>query len=48
MASEDTKKTFISQGAEVDYMGPAEFGKFVPVETAKWDAVVKKTGVRTN
>jgi tripartite-type tricarboxylate transporter receptor subunit TctC len=48
LATEDAKKTFISQGAEVDYLGPAEFGKFVIAETAKWDAVVKRTGVRTN
>jgi tripartite-type tricarboxylate transporter receptor subunit TctC len=47
-ASEETKRTFISQGAEVDYSGPAEFGRFVSAETAKWEAVVKKTGVRTN
>jgi tripartite-type tricarboxylate transporter receptor subunit TctC len=47
-ASEETKRTFISQGAEADYSGPAEFGRFVSAETAKWDAVVKKTGVRSN
>lgn len=48
MASEETKKTFISQGAEVEYLGPVEFGKFVLAETAKWGAVVKKTGIRSN
>jgi tripartite-type tricarboxylate transporter receptor subunit TctC len=46
MALDETKKTFFSQGVEVDYMGLAEFAKFLSAETIKWGAVVKKVGVR--
>ena len=28
LASDEVKKQFLNQGAEVDYLGPAEFGQF--------------------
>lgn len=46
LASAETQKTFLSQGAETDYVGPVEFGKFIAAETTKWAMVVKKAGVR--
>jgi tripartite-type tricarboxylate transporter receptor subunit TctC len=46
LASGETKKTFFSQGVEVDYMGPVEFATFLSAETVKWGAVVKRVGVR--
>ena len=42
----EIKKIFVSQGAVVDHAGPAEFGKFLAVEQAKWAEVVKKARVR--
>ena len=46
MALPETQKTFIAQGAEVDYMGAAEFGRFIAAESSKWETVVKRAGVR--
>ncbi len=46
MASPDTHKIFLAQGADLDYMGSAEFGKYLLAETAKWEMVVKRAGVR--
>ena len=46
MASADTQKTFLDQGADPDYMGAAEFGTYLAAESDKWEMVVKKAGVR--
>jgi tripartite-type tricarboxylate transporter receptor subunit TctC len=46
MASAETQKIFLSQGADLDYMGAAEFSKYMGAESAKWEMVVKKAGVR--
>lgn len=39
--AEDTKKAYESQGAEADWLGPAEFAKYLVTETAKWGKVIK-------
>jgi len=44
--AEDTKKTFEAQGAEADWLGPAEFTKFIATETAKWGKVIKEGNIR--
>jgi tripartite-type tricarboxylate transporter receptor subunit TctC len=41
----ETKKLFLAQGVEVDHMGPAEFGKFVDADTAKYGTVIKQAGI---
>lgn len=46
MNAEDTKKTFDSQGAEIDLRTPAEFGKFMEEEIAKWAKVVAAAGIK--
>jgi len=43
--SAETKKRFESEGAEAVQMNPAEFGKHVADETAKWARVVKEAGI---
>jgi tripartite-type tricarboxylate transporter receptor subunit TctC len=44
--SEDTKKVFEAQGAEADWLGPAEFVKYIGTETAKWGKVIKEGNIR--
>jgi tripartite-type tricarboxylate transporter receptor subunit TctC len=44
--SEDMKKRLMKEGVEVEYMGPAEFGKFVEQDIIKWTAVVKKANIK--
>jgi len=46
LSSAETQKRFLDQGAEVDEMGPAEFGPFIAAETAKWARVVKEAGIK--
>ena len=45
-ATAETKKRLLDQGAEVDYLGPAEFGPFVAAETAKWARVVSQGNIK--
>jgi tripartite-type tricarboxylate transporter receptor subunit TctC len=45
LTSEETKKMFLNEGAEVDHLGPAEFGRFIAAETAKWGRVVKEANI---
>lgn len=44
--SEDTKKTLEGYGAEADLMGPAEFSKYLQVETLKWEKVIKEGNIK--
>jgi tripartite-type tricarboxylate transporter receptor subunit TctC len=44
--SPEIQKMFQDQGAELDYLGPAEFGKFIAAETAKWARVVKEANIK--
>jgi tripartite-type tricarboxylate transporter receptor subunit TctC len=46
VASDDMTKRFLNEGAEVDYLGPADFGVFLERETAKWTNVVKKADIK--
>jgi tripartite-type tricarboxylate transporter receptor subunit TctC len=46
LASEETRKSLENQGVEVDLMGPAEFGKFIEAEIAKWAKVVKDGNIK--
>ncbi|MEI7670751.1 MAG: tripartite tricarboxylate transporter substrate binding protein [Deltaproteobacteria bacterium] len=46
LASDEAKKDLENQGADVDLLGPAEFGKFIEAEIAKWGKVVKAGNIR--
>ena len=46
MRSPDMQKRFESQGAETATMTPAELGKYIKTETAKWSKVVKQAGIK--
>lgn len=46
LASEETKKSLENQGVEMDLNGPAEFGKFIEAEIAKWGKVVKEGNIQ--
>jgi tripartite-type tricarboxylate transporter receptor subunit TctC len=44
--SEQTKKQFETEGAEIVQMGSAEFGTFIASEIKKWERVVKESGIK--
>ncbi|HLH98294.1 MAG TPA: tripartite tricarboxylate transporter substrate binding protein [Xanthobacteraceae bacterium] len=44
--SEQTKKQFAVEGADVVQMSSAEFGTFIENETKKWERVVKESGIK--
>ena len=46
LSSADVQKLFLTEGAEVDHLGPAEFGPFIARETAKWARVVKEANIK--
>ena len=46
LTSPDVLKQFEIEGAETIKMGPAEFGKFIEAEMAKWERVVKEGGIK--
>ena len=46
LTQEDVKKRLVSEGADIDYQGPAEYHRFVIEEINRWTGVVKKAKVR--
>ena len=44
--SEQTKKQFATEGAEIVQMSSAEFGAFMASEIKKWERVVKEAGIK--
>ena len=46
LALDEVKKMFLNDGAEVDYLGPAEFGTFLEREMAQWARVIKKANIK--
>lgn len=46
MKMPDIIKTFESQGAEQDLLGPEAFAKFMESETAKWGKVIKQGNIK--
>ncbi len=46
LSSAETQKVFGDQGAEVDKLGPAEFGPYITAETAKWGKVIKEANIK--
>ncbi len=45
VTSAETRKRLEAEGAEALSMEPAEFGRFIQAETAKWSKVVKEAGI---
>jgi len=46
LTSDEVKKLFQNEGADVDYLGPAEFGPFIGREITKWSKVVKEANIK--
>jgi tripartite-type tricarboxylate transporter receptor subunit TctC len=46
LASDETRKSLENHGVEADLLGPAEFGKFIEAEIAKWARVVKEGNIK--
>src|SRR3990167_1848273 len=46
LSSAETQKVFGDQGAEVDKLGPAEFGPYIAAETAKWGKVIREANIK--
>jgi tripartite-type tricarboxylate transporter receptor subunit TctC len=46
LASDEVKKLFLNEGAEVDYLGPSEFGPFTAGEITKWGKVVREANIK--
>jgi tripartite-type tricarboxylate transporter receptor subunit TctC len=44
--SDEVKKHFASEGAQVVQMSPPEFGGFIEKEMKKWERVVKEGGIK--
>ncbi len=46
LASAEVKALFQKEGADADYLAPAEFGPFIEKEIAKWAKVVKEANIK--
>jgi len=46
LASDDTRKRFLAAGAEIDYLGPAEFDAFSRRELELWANLIRKASIR--
>jgi tripartite-type tricarboxylate transporter receptor subunit TctC len=44
--SPEVQKLFLKEGAEVDYLGPAQFGPYIAGEIPKWTKVVKEANIK--
>jgi tripartite-type tricarboxylate transporter receptor subunit TctC len=46
LKSEEMKKILEEQGQDLILLGPADFGKFMATETAKWEKVIKQANIK--
>lgn len=46
LQEEDIKKAYDIQGADIDLIGPAAFGKFIQAEVVKWGKLIKDANIR--
>jgi tripartite-type tricarboxylate transporter receptor subunit TctC len=46
LATDEMKKRFMNDGAEVDYLGPAEFGPFIDKEITNWTRIIRKANIK--
>jgi tripartite-type tricarboxylate transporter receptor subunit TctC len=48
LSAADVQKMFMNEGADVDYLGSAEFGSYIEKEIIKWAKVVKEANVKVD
>ena len=46
LTSDEVRKLFQTEGADVDFLGSADFGKFIATEITKWERVVKEANIK--
>jgi tripartite-type tricarboxylate transporter receptor subunit TctC len=46
LATDEVKKRFLNDGAEADYLGPAEFGRFIDKEITTWTRIIRKANIK--
>ncbi len=46
LTSAEIQKLFLKEGAEVDFMGPAELNAYIAKEITKWTRVVKEANIK--
>jgi tripartite-type tricarboxylate transporter receptor subunit TctC len=46
LATDEIQKRLLNDAAEVDYLGPAEFGPFIQSEIVNWTRVIKKANIK--
>jgi len=46
LTSDEVRKRFLNEGADVDYMAPAEFSPFIAREITQWSRVVKEANIK--
>lgn len=46
LAQDEVKKRLINEGADIDYLGPADYHRYVIEEIGRWSGVVKKAKVK--
>ena len=46
LSLDDVKTWFVNAGGEVDYLGPAELGRFIQKEIAKFKQIAKEANVK--
>jgi tripartite-type tricarboxylate transporter receptor subunit TctC len=46
LTSPEVRQRFDTEGAEVDHVSQAEFGKFIAAETAKWGKIIKEANIK--
>jgi tripartite-type tricarboxylate transporter receptor subunit TctC len=40
------QQRFQTEGADVDHVSQAEFGKFIATETTKWGKIIKEANIK--
>ena len=46
LATPEIQKRFLSEGAEVDHVSQAGFGKLIAAETAKWGQIIRSANIK--
>jgi tripartite-type tricarboxylate transporter receptor subunit TctC len=45
-SDDEVKKRLLSNGAEADYLGPAEFGPFIDRQITSWTQIIRKANIK--
>jgi tripartite-type tricarboxylate transporter receptor subunit TctC len=46
LTSAEVQKRFASEGADIDHVSQAEFGRFIAAETAKWGRIITSANIK--